>query len=167
VGGAGTVTTGREGSQETSQLPFLIGLWGAVYLHDNEEVEDQDEGGQEGPGDLVAGQEAAVQVVPADPVSTDDQNHHRRQGDEHRPARRGEGEERMRGEERRRVRRRGKKRRGCKKRKEGKENREEKKEGEVRRGPGMREGGKKGKGNRGEARGEEKWMREEVQGEGM
>lgn len=71
-------------SQEMSQLPlfffrffffFLIGHRGAVYLHDNEKVEDQNEGGQEGSGDLVAGQEASVQVVPADPVSADDQNH--------------------------------------------------------------------------------------------
>lgn len=61
-----------------------------AHLHDNEEVEDQDEGGQKGPRDLVAGQETPVQVVPADPVCADDQNHHRRQRDEHRPARRQE-----------------------------------------------------------------------------
>lgn len=58
----------------------------AVYLHDNEKVEDQNEGGQEGSGDLVAGQEASIQVVPANPVSTDDQNHHWRQRDEYCPA---------------------------------------------------------------------------------
>lgn len=48
----------------------------AAHLHDDEEVKDQDEGRQEGPGDLVAGQEAPVQVVPADPVRADDQQHH-------------------------------------------------------------------------------------------
>lgn len=48
----------------------------AAHLHDNEKVEDQNEGGQEGSGDLVAGQEAPIQVVPADPVGADDQNHH-------------------------------------------------------------------------------------------
>lgn len=76
-------------SQETPNPPlifFLIGHKGAAYLHDNEKVEDQDEGGQEGSGDLIAGKEASVQIVPADPVSADDQNHHRRQRDEHRPA---------------------------------------------------------------------------------
>lgn len=84
---------GRGVSQEMSQLLFFkIPNWphgsrgGALYLHDNEEVEDQNEGGQKGPGDLVAGQEAPVQVVPADPVGADDQNHHRRQRDENRPA---------------------------------------------------------------------------------
>ena len=47
---------GRGVSQETSQLPlFLIGHRGVVYLHDNEKVEDQDEGSQEGSGDLIAG----------------------------------------------------------------------------------------------------------------
>lgn len=77
---------GSRVSPDMSQLPFLIGHRGAAYLHDNEKVEDQDEGGQEGSGDLVAGQEASVQVVPADPVGTDDQNDHRRQRDEHCPA---------------------------------------------------------------------------------
>lgn len=57
----------------------------AAHLHDDEEVKDQDEGSQESPGDLVAGQETPVQVVPADPVSADDQQHHRRQRKEHRP----------------------------------------------------------------------------------
>lgn len=87
----------RRAEEEAKRCPssffyILIGHMGAeeggggAYLHDNEEVEDQNEGGQKGPGDLVAGQEAPVQVVPADPVGADDQNHHRRQGDEHRPA---------------------------------------------------------------------------------
>ncbi len=57
----------------------------SLYLHDDEEVKDQDEGDQERSGDLVARQEAAVQVIPPDPVRTDDQNHHRRQRDQHRP----------------------------------------------------------------------------------
>lgn len=87
----------RRAEEEAKRCPssfFLYSNWphgsrgggGGAYLHDNEEVEDQNEGGQKGPGDLVAGQEAPVQVVPADPVGADDQNHHRRQGDEHRPA---------------------------------------------------------------------------------
>lgn len=72
---------GRGVSQEMSQLLFFNFNWPhgsglAVYLHDNKKVEDQNEGGQEGSGDLVAGQEASIQVVPADPISTDDQNYH-------------------------------------------------------------------------------------------
>ena len=59
--------------------------WGSPYLHNNEQVKDQDEGYQEGPGDLVAGQKSPVQVVPADPVSADDQQNHRCQSDQDRP----------------------------------------------------------------------------------
>lgn len=96
-GGRRVGKMGRGASQDMSQLLFFNSNWphgsrGGAYLHDNEEVEDQNEGGQKGPGDLVAGQEAPVQVVPADPVGADDQNHHRRQRDEHRPAQgRGKG----------------------------------------------------------------------------
>lgn len=84
--------------------PFFYFNWPhgsglAVYLHDNEKVENQNEGGQERSGDLVAGQEASIQVVPADPIGTDDQNHHRRQRDEHCPAGRQKKEGRKEGKE--------------------------------------------------------------------
>lgn len=94
-GGRRTGMMGSRVSQEAPPLPlfFLIGHKGTAYLHDNEKVEDQDEGGQEGSGDLIARQEAPVEVVPADPVSTDDQNHYRRQRDEHCPAGQGRGGE--------------------------------------------------------------------------
>lgn len=90
-------------SQETSHHFFWLSIFSfslpfnwsrgtktaAAHLHDDEEVKDQDEGSQESPGDLVTGQEAPVQVVPADPVCADDQQHHRRQRDEHCPVRTG------------------------------------------------------------------------------
>lgn len=49
-----------EAKRRHSFFLLLIGHRGVVYLHDNEKVEDQDERGQEGSGDLIAGKEASV-----------------------------------------------------------------------------------------------------------
>lgn len=58
-----------------------------VYLHDNKKVKHQDERSQECSGDLVTWQKSTIQLVPADPISSDDKHNDRGQGKQNRPAR--------------------------------------------------------------------------------
>lgn len=61
----GGAEVGSSVSQERRPLPPTLLFcfnWPQerTYLHDDEEVEDQDEGGQKCSGDLIAGQKAPV-----------------------------------------------------------------------------------------------------------
>lgn len=58
-----------------------------MYLHDNKKVKHQDERSQEGSRDLITRQKSTIQLVPADPVSSDDKHNHRGQSKQNRPGR--------------------------------------------------------------------------------
>lgn len=58
-----------------------------MYLHDNKKVKHQDERSQEGSWDLVTWQKSTIQLVPADPVSSDDEHNYRGQSKQNCPAR--------------------------------------------------------------------------------
>lgn len=58
-----------------------------MYLHDNKKVKHQDERSQEGSWDLITWQKSTIQLVPADPVSSDDKHNYRGQSKQNCPAR--------------------------------------------------------------------------------
>jgi hypothetical protein len=73
----------------TKHRPALVrrGKCQGTYLHHNKEVKDQDERSEECSGNFITRQKSPIQLVPADPVSSDDKYHHRSQSKKNRPAR--------------------------------------------------------------------------------